>query len=187
VADENLLRAVERFSQTLEGSGMPRMAARVFAYVLAEDSNRYTAAELAEGLRVSPAAISGAVRYLVDARLLFKEREPGRRGDLYTVYDGDVWAKIMRARIPLIDHFVSAMDDVLAMIGTDHPGGRRVYETREFFAFVQKDLTAMLDRWSEYRETLPHRAEPDISPDFSPRLPATRSRSRTRPRPSARR
>ncbi|CAN5858498.1 hypothetical protein BH23ACT5_BH23ACT5_11240 [soil metagenome] len=31
----------------------PRMAARVFAYVLAEDSDRYTAAELAVGLGVS--------------------------------------------------------------------------------------------------------------------------------------
>lgn len=174
---------------------MPRMAARVFAYVLAEDSNRYTAAELAEGLRVSPAAISGAVRYLVDARLLFKEREPGRRGDLYTVYDGDVWAKIMRARIPMIDHFVTAMDDVLDMIGTDQPGGRRVFETREFFAFIQDDMTAMLDRWSEYRETLPHRVKPEDSQggspqttsDLSPKRPATRSRSRTTPKPSARR
>jgi DNA-binding transcriptional regulator GbsR (MarR family) len=82
MADQDLLRAVERFAQTMEMSGMPRMAARVFAYVLAEDSDRYTAADLADGLRVSPAAVSGAVRYLVDARLLFREREPGTRSDL---------------------------------------------------------------------------------------------------------
>lgn len=154
MTDEVLLRAVERFSQTLEGAGMPRMAARVFAYVLAEDSDRYTAGELAEGLQVSPAAISGAVRYLVDARLLFKEREPGRRSDLYRVYDGDVWTAILAARVPMLEHFVLAVDDAIAMIGTDHPGGRRLLETREFFAFVQRDMLEMLDRWAEYRATL---------------------------------
>lgn len=152
--EDTLLRAVERFSQVLEGSGMPRMAARVFAYVLAEDSDRYTAADLAAGLRVSPAAISGAVRHLLSVRLLFKEREPGRRGDLYRVYDGDVWASIMTARIPMIEHFVTAMDDVLEMIGTDHPGGQRILETREFFSFAQEDMLGMLDRWREHQATL---------------------------------
>ena len=87
---DDLLRGVERFALILNGSGMPRMASRVFAYVLAEDSDRYTAAELAEGLRVSPAAISGALRYLLDTRMIFKEREPGTRADLYRIYDDDV-------------------------------------------------------------------------------------------------
>ena len=77
MSSDSLFQAVERFGQALEGSGMPRMPARVFAYVLAEDSDRYTAAQLAEGLQVSPAAISGAVRYLVDTGLLIRERAPG--------------------------------------------------------------------------------------------------------------
>ena len=46
---------------------MPRMAARIFAYLLAEDADEYTVAELATGPRVSAAAISGSTRYLVDA------------------------------------------------------------------------------------------------------------------------
>jgi hypothetical protein len=59
-----LLRFVERFALELTNLGMARMPARVFAYVLADDAERYTAAELADALRVSPAAISGAVRTL---------------------------------------------------------------------------------------------------------------------------
>ena len=43
---------------------MPRLASRVFARLLADDDGRMTAAELTESLDVSPAAISGAVRYL---------------------------------------------------------------------------------------------------------------------------
>jgi DNA-binding transcriptional regulator GbsR (MarR family) len=150
----DLLRAVERFAQTLEMSGMPRMAARVFAYVLAEDSDRYTAAELAEGLRVSPAAISGAVRYLVDARLLFREREPGMRGDLFRVYDDDVWSAIMAARVPVLDQFVAGIDEAIRLVGADGPGGHRLVETREFFRFMQQQMGLMMERWRRERATL---------------------------------
>ena len=62
----DLARAVERLGQTLETMGLQRMPARVFAFILADDQSVYTAAELARGLDVSPAAISGAVRYLAD-------------------------------------------------------------------------------------------------------------------------
>lgn len=151
MADDDLLRAVERFAQTLEWAGMPRMAARVFAYVLAEDSDRYTAADLAAGLRVSPAAVSGAVRYLVDTRLLFREREPGNRSDLFRVYDEDVWRAIMTARIPLIEHLVSGIDEAIKLVDTESAGGHRLLETREFFEFTMREMYAMMERWSAYR------------------------------------
>lgn len=153
--DENLLRAVERFAQTMEASGVPRMAARVFAYVLAEDSDRYTATELAEGLKVSPAAISGAVRYLLDTRLLFREREPGMRSDLYRVYDDDAWSAIMSARIPIFDQYIQGIDEAIELIGHDSPGVRRLVESREFFSFMQREMEQMLQRWAEHRKTLP--------------------------------
>jgi predicted transcriptional regulator len=148
---ENLLRAVERFAQAIELAGMPRMAARVFAYVLADDADRYTAAELAEGLRVSPAAISGAVRFLVDARLLFREREPGMRSDVYRVYDDDVWRAIMLARLPFLDQWQAALDAAIKLVGADRRGGQRLVESREFFAFLRAELGMMMDRWAECR------------------------------------
>jgi len=152
MADENLLRAVDRFAQTLELSGMPRMAARVFAYVLAEDSDRYTATQLAEGLQVSPGAVSGALRYLLDSRLLFREREPGNRSDLFRVYDDDVWRVIISARIPLIEHFVTALDPAIEMLAPGSRGRRRMEETREFFRFTIRETTEMMERWSVYRK-----------------------------------
>ncbi len=75
---EGLLRVVERIALILNEAGIPRMPARVLAFMLADDADRYSAAALAEGLRVSPAAISAAVRYLTARRILVKEREPGK-------------------------------------------------------------------------------------------------------------
>jgi hypothetical protein len=50
-ADDPALRFVEDFALLLTETGVPRMPARVFACVLADDSGGLTAAELAERLQ----------------------------------------------------------------------------------------------------------------------------------------
>ena len=151
---ERLLRAVERVAALLAESGMPRMAARVFAYALADDADRYTAAELAAALRVSPAAISGAVRYLTDARLLFRDREPGSRAELYRIHDDDVWGAITAARIPLLQVWEQAVEEAARLIGPDHRGAHRLRETQEFFRFTREETATMLERWRKRRAEL---------------------------------
>ena len=151
---EALLRYVERFALVLRESGMPPMPARVFAYALADDADRYTAGELAEGLRVSPAAISGAVRYLVQAGLLGREREPGTRGDLYCLYDEDVWARIYTQRFELLRNYEQAVTEGIDVVGPDRPGGRRLAETRDFFAFLRAEMPGLIERWREHKATI---------------------------------
>src|SRR4029450_8047753 len=77
--DEAVRRVIERFALDLADAGMPRMPARVFAAILSAEDGRCTAAELAQLLGVSPAAVSGAGRYLLQVRICRGEREPGAR------------------------------------------------------------------------------------------------------------
>jgi hypothetical protein len=74
-----LLEYVEQFAAILTASGMQRMSARVFTYILVDDADTYTAAEIAEGLSISLAAVSGAVRELIAAGLLAKGRRASTR------------------------------------------------------------------------------------------------------------
>ena len=120
---EALLRFVERFALVLAEAGMARTPARVFAYVLAEDSDRYTAAELAEGLGLSRAAISSATRDLVQGGLLGREREPGARVDSYRVYDSDVWEAINRQRLPILEKYLQVLDEGIELLGIDSDNG----------------------------------------------------------------
>jgi DNA-binding transcriptional regulator GbsR (MarR family) len=149
-----LLRFVERFAMALADFGMQRMPARVFAYVLADDAERYTAAELASALRVSPAAISGAVRYLVQVRLLGKEREPGERVDTYRVYDANLWYTIVMQRDQLLDQFLRLAAEGAELLGPDTPGGRRMRETYEFYQFMHRKLATLMDEWQDYKRTV---------------------------------
>lgn len=151
---EELLRFVERFAMVLAESGIPRMPARVFAYVLAEDAERYTAAELASGLRVSLAAISGAVRYLLQIGLLAKAREPGSRSDHYRIFDDDVWGTIAGQRLPLLQVYEDAAAEGVKLLKPGSAGARRMRETREFYAFLRAEQPKLIDRWREYRRIL---------------------------------
>lgn len=151
---ETLLRYVERLALELTGVGLPRMPARVFAYVLADDAERYTAAELAEALRVSPAAISGAVRTLVRMGLLGREREPGARADTYRIYDHDVWGTITVQRQQFLEPFERLAAEGVELLGPDTPGGRRLRETQEYYAFFRRKLPELVQEWREHREKL---------------------------------
>lgn len=151
VDSDALARAVERVGSTLEAAGMPRMAARVFAYVLAEDRDAYTARELAEGLDVSPAAISGAVRYLTDAHLVLRERSPRGRGDVFRIVDEDVWSTIMGAQLPMLEFFGAGARDAAALLDPGSAGRARMEETAAFFAFLREEYADLLDRWRTQR------------------------------------
>jgi DNA-binding transcriptional regulator GbsR (MarR family) len=149
--EQAVLRFVEQFALILVESGMPRMPSRVFAYVLADDAERYTARELADGLRVSPAAISGAVRYLLQAGLLAKEREPGSRADHYRVYDDDIWYNITQQRLPLLKRYEEILTEGVEMLDEARPGGRRVRETLEYIRFTRVEMAELAERWREHK------------------------------------
>ncbi len=149
-----LLRFVERFALVLREAGMAPMPARVLAFALADDADRYTAGDLARGLGVSPAAISGAVRQLVQVGLLVREREPGTRSDLYVLDDRDLWSRFMTAELTSLRRFEEAVAGGLEVLGTQRPGGRRLAETRDFMAFLRRELTDALARWPAERDRL---------------------------------
>src|SRR5215468_2405986 len=86
---------IERFASVLVEAGIPPMPARVFSALLVTDSGRLTAAELTELLGASPAAISGAVRYLEHVGMIGRQREPGSRRDVYLLRN-DLWYEIPR-------------------------------------------------------------------------------------------
>jgi len=147
----DLSRAVERLGQTLESMGIPRMPARVFAFILADDQSAYMAAELARGLDVSPGAISGAVRYLTDTHLVVRGRNPAGRGDLFRVRDGDIWGTIQAARLPMLDRIIESVQEAVELLPRHSAGRTRVEETRDYFTFIREDSQGLDERWRAWR------------------------------------
>jgi predicted transcriptional regulator len=141
---------VESFANTLVLSGLPRMPARVFVALLATDSGRRTAADLAELLKASPAAISGAVRYLTQVHMINRGRDPGSRRDYYEVVE-NIWHEVILNRDQDLMRWQHGARDGAEVLGADTPAGRRMRETADFFEFLAAEMPAMLKRWREHR------------------------------------
>jgi len=148
--EDPLFGYLERFSSVLVAAGIPPMPARVFAALLVADSGRLTAAELAEILQVSPAAVSGGVRYLIQVGLVHKERVPGSRRDYYRMPD-DVWSDMFRLRDQVMQRWAALVREGIELLGADTPAGARLAEHATFFEFVSRELPEVLKRWDEYR------------------------------------
>ncbi|MEU8887004.1 MarR family transcriptional regulator [Streptomyces sp. NPDC048442] len=151
VGEAVVSRFVERFASELTEAGMQRMASRVFAALLASDKGALSSTELAEQLRISPAAVSGAVRYLTHVSMIRREREPGTRRDLYRLHD-ELWYETFGRRDQVMVRWEAVLLEGAESLGPDTPAGRRIAESADFFAFVQKEIPLMMDRWRAHRD-----------------------------------
>ena len=151
--EEAVKAFVERYAAVLTESGFPRMPARIFVALLASERGRLTAAELAEVLHSSPAAISGGVRFLTQNFLASREREPGSRRDVYVVHDDALMESTVN-RTPLVARWAAQLREGLNAVGPDSPAGRRVKLNLEFAEFVLDEMEGMVKRWNEHKLTL---------------------------------
>jgi DNA-binding transcriptional regulator GbsR (MarR family) len=149
--DEGEVRAfIERFASVLAETGWQRMGARVFAALLVADTGRRTVAELSEILSASPAAISGAVRYLEQLALASRERDPGTRRDVYRV-DSDMWYRVALSRDRVLGRYVTSLTSGIQAVGPSTPAGERLADTRAFFAYLAAEMPRIMDRWHAMR------------------------------------
>ena len=128
------------FALLLDEAGMPRMPARVFAAILAEDAGRLTARELAEPARRSapprsPAPSATSSRS-ADARCAGATPAPA------ATTTGSRRRRLVRGLRPprAAARAVGAGRRATAprRSAPDTPAGARLQETREFFAFLRR-------------------------------------------------
>jgi DNA-binding transcriptional regulator GbsR (MarR family) len=144
--DEAVQRYAEQFGNLLAETGWPRMAARVFAAILGSEQGRLTAAELSDQLQASPAAISGAVRYLLQMRLASRERDPGSRRDVYLIQD-DFWYQSMMRQDTFLVRWEESVQQMLKAAGKGTVTSRKLRATLGFLEFIQEEVDALSDRW----------------------------------------
>jgi DNA-binding transcriptional regulator GbsR (MarR family) len=145
--DPDQVRAfVEHLALVFTDWGFPRMPSRVLITLMAADEDALTAAELAERLDVSPAAISGAVRYLIHIGMLQRVPTPGSRRDRYRL-PADPWYEAASLKDGYMSQVVSVSGEGVAALGADTAAGRRIGRMRDFFLFVQAELGDLLAKW----------------------------------------
>lgn len=112
------------------------------------------AAEIAEFLQVSPAAISGAVRCLTQTALMIRECEPGARHDHYRMR-GNVWYQSIahNHKETLLRQWERTLLDGIEVTGTGSRAAARLEESQEFLEFLRLEVPALLEKWRQRADT----------------------------------
>jgi MarR family len=152
--DEAAMRQfVEQMARLLADWGVPRMASRVIWALMCADERSLTAGELADRLGVSPAAISGALRYAIQINMVAREPVPGSRRDHYRLVD-DSWYEVTVTKMTLINTLATAAEDGVRLAGgSKTPAGERLAGMRDFYLFVQESLPELLEKWAQHKKT----------------------------------
>ncbi|WP_436839215.1 helix-turn-helix domain-containing protein [Nonomuraea angiospora] len=127
-------------------AGMPRTAARVHHDLMLSRDGRRTAAELARRLSVSPASVSVAVKYLVQAGYVRRERDPRRRRDVYVIDNDALYHSVVISRRQTLETVRVTMA-VAETFGLDSPVGERLAKTAAFLEHISLDMIESADRW----------------------------------------
>ncbi len=142
---------VEQTAAAMTAAGFPRMPARVLMALIASESTGLTAKELGEQLSASPAAISGAVRYLQTVRMVHRVSQPGSRRDVYELPER-AWYTVTIGKNPLYDHIGElAAKAVEAIDDPDSLASQRIQEMSDFFDFIQLRMPQLLEEWQAER------------------------------------
>ena len=140
-------RFVERMGGALASAGLARLPSRMFAALLIDEDGRMTAAELAAALGVSPASVSGAVRYLDGVGMIRRERERGSRRDIFVV-DDDAWHDTLMRADQIYAPMQAALRRALEELTPEDPAYRRLRLSNVFFIFTLHAPATINDRWA---------------------------------------
>jgi DNA-binding transcriptional regulator GbsR (MarR family) len=140
--------AAEELALVLTKHGMQRMTSRVLATLLFTEQPTMTMGELADRLRASSGAISGAIKMLTSVGLVERAPAPASRRDHYRLRD-DAWATLYTDQNETLDAMQKAAEAGIAATGEDSLARRRLTQMRDFYAFLFEEIPALLDRWHQ--------------------------------------
>jgi DNA-binding transcriptional regulator GbsR (MarR family) len=138
---------VESLAGLLYAGGLPRIAGRMWGWLLICDPPQQSAADLAETLHASRGSISAAARLLESAGLIKRTTRRGDRREYFSVPPGAVVA-VLQSRLPATIAWRKLAEEGLELLADANPERRgRMQELHDVYAFMERELPALLDRF----------------------------------------
>ncbi|MBO8191977.1 MarR family transcriptional regulator [Streptomyces oryzae] len=140
--------AAEKLALTLAQGGMQKTTARVMTALLFSRQETMTAGELCEELQISSGAVSGAVKQLIPTGMIERVPAPGSRRDHYRFRE-HAWATLMSNQNAMLTVMKDSAAEGIEAAGQDGVLGSRLHEMRDFYAYMERQLPALIDQWRE--------------------------------------
>jgi DNA-binding transcriptional regulator GbsR (MarR family) len=151
---------VEEVGIVFENTGLPRMAGRMFGWLLISEPPYQSPAELADVLMASKGSISTTVRLL--AQLGFIERYviPGERHDHFRLREDALKRTVKRGIEDEIKMFRELAERGLELMKDESPEKLQwLKQMRDRYAFLEKTFPVMMERYDRKRARLQMKLE----------------------------
>jgi DNA-binding MarR family transcriptional regulator len=142
-------RYAEEAAVVLAGMGLPLATGKLLGWLLICEPAAQSGAEMAAALGLSKGSVSAGIRILENSGLARRVAMPGRRGTFYEMTPD----AIMRAAgSEKFTQFRQLMDRGLEVLGgEDAAGAERLRLNRDFYAFLEVELPALIERFKLQR------------------------------------
>jgi DNA-binding transcriptional regulator GbsR (MarR family) len=139
---------VEEVGVVFEQTGLPRMAGRIFGWLLISEPPYQSSAELAEVLMASKGSISTNTRLLMQLGLLERFIRPGERHDYFRLGEDALQRIIQRGLEEEIKLFRNIAQKGLEMMrGEASSRCHWLQEMYDRYTFLEKEFPALMERW----------------------------------------
>ena len=145
-------RFVEEVGIFFEQSGLPQMAGRILGWLMISDPPHQTTAELVEALSASKGSISTTTRLLIRIGLIERISLPGQRHNHFRIKLG-AWHQLFKDSVDQATAFRQLIERGLELLeGKVHVNRQWLEEMRDMYAFFERELPALLERWEQERK-----------------------------------
>jgi hypothetical protein len=135
----------------LESLGVPRAQGKLLGWLLVCDPPQQSSADLAKALDLSAGSVSTGTRMLANAGLIRQVAIPGKRGKVYEMTEDAMTRSVQDNRTRTMRELMDRGLDVVG--GETAPRAGRLRRTRDFYAFLEQEIPALIDRFhAEYGE-----------------------------------
>lgn len=139
---------VERWGLAFEEDGLPRIAGRIWGWLLVSDPAMQTPQQLAESLAVSKGSVSTNTRLLEQAGLIERVAVPGSRRSHFRIR-GDAYETLMERKLAAVVKWRRLGEEGLALLEGTDVSPERLEALRRFYAFIEEEQRAVMERWKK--------------------------------------
>jgi DNA-binding transcriptional regulator GbsR (MarR family) len=140
---------VEEVGIVFEQTGLPRMAGRILGWLLLSNPPHQSTDELTSALMASKGSISTMTRLLIQIGLIERISLPGVRHICFRIRPGAL-QHLLRKKVEVLTIFRQLAERGLELAEGKSPLSRQgLEEMRDMYAFFERELPALLERWEQ--------------------------------------
>ena len=146
---------VEEVGIVFEQTGFPRMAGRVFGWLLISEPAFQSPSELAEVLMASKGSISTTVRLLIQMELIERHIIPGERHDHFQISEDGLKKMVQHGLEEEIKLFRSLAQHGLELMKNEDSARKRwLEEMHSRYAYLEKYFPTLMERYERKQAKL---------------------------------